>query len=123
MELEEDIRERISQDDTRNREVNNVWVIAGPIFDKAPVDRWPKGIAVPTHCYMIVAYKRGYRDTLKGTAYIFPQQPAENSTIEDHVVSIREIESRTGINFFPDFTPAVQNNLETVKRDIDLNKL
>lgn len=122
MQLEERIREVISQDDTANKEVKDVWVICGPIFGKTPVERWPSGVAVPTDCYMIVAYRKGYNGTVKAAAFIFPQRPTLPS-ISDYAVTIREIEQKTGLNFFPKYSTAKQNNLETVKRDLQLNAL
>lgn len=121
--LEEEIREKISQDDTSGKEVHDVWVICGPVFATQPVARWPAGIAVPTHCFMIVAYRQGYSGTVKAAGFLFPQKPAAGSTIQDHAVSIRTIETQTGLNFFPELTVQRQNNLETVKRDLSLNEI
>src|SRR5690606_26279600 len=88
--LEGEIRDVTSQDDTPNRDVSDVWVICGPIFDGVPIRRWPSGVAVPTHCYMIVAYRKGYNGTVRGAGLIFPQRPLYASIIE-HAVPIREI--------------------------------
>lgn len=122
MNLEGEIRDVISQDDTPNKQVTDVWVICGPIFGKQPPDRWTAGIAVPTHCYMIVAYRKGYNATVKAAGFIFPQKPTL-PTIADHAVKIREVEQQTGLNFFPEYSPQKQTNLETVKRDLQLNDL
>lgn len=120
--LEEEIRERISQDDTDGKEVTDVWVICGPIFADDPIKRWPSGVAIPSHCFMIVAYKKGYNGTLKAAGFVFPQKPVE-TTLTAHAVSVRAIEGETGLNFFPEFSQQRQNNIETKRRDLDLNDL
>ncbi len=122
MQLEGQIRDVISQDDTPNKEVSDVWVICGPIFANTPIVRWPSGVAVPTHCFMIVAYRKGYGGTVKAAGFVFPQKPTL-TTIGEHAVTIRQIEAMTGLNFFPEYSTIKQRNLETVRRDLQLNEL
>lgn len=121
MKLEGAIRDKLAQDDTSGKEIHDVWVTCGPIFEP-PVRRWPNGIAVPSHCYMIVGYRRGYGGTVKAAGFIFPQVPTL-TTIDAHAVKVREIEAKTGLNFFPELTAQRQNNLENVRRDLALNDL
>ncbi len=118
--LEERVREVLSQDDTTNEEIHDLWVIAGPIFENEPVDKWPSGIAVPTHCYKILAYRKGYRGTAKAVTFIFPQKPTSTDPL-DYLSTVDEVESLTGLDFFPGLSIQKQRNLESVKRDFALN--
>ncbi len=120
--LEQQVRETISQDDTANNEVHDVWIIAGPIFDDTPVERWTSGIAIPTHFFKIVAYRKGYGGTVKAAAFIFPQKPA-HSDLNRYARTVDEVEARTGLEFFPELTATKQRNLESKKRSLTLTDL
>jgi endonuclease G, mitochondrial len=122
LKLETKVRTEISQDDTRNKEINQVFVITGPIFDKETPDTIGNGVAVPTRCFKILAYRRGYRGTVKTVAFIFPQVPTKDS-IWDYVVTVDEIEEATGIDFYPELTKRKQKNLESKKRNFKLEDL
>src|SRR5699024_5993312 len=73
-ELERLERESLSQDDTPNKEVHDLFVITGPVFGKQP-KILPAGVAVPVSFYRILAYRKGYTGTLKAVAFLFPQKP------------------------------------------------
>lgn len=113
--MEKKVRKGISQDNTRNKEVTAVYVIAGTIFAEKP-DTLISGIPIPSHCYKILAYQRGYRSTVKAVSFIFPQEP-ESNELMDYIVTVDEIEERTGVNFFPELSKRRQRNLESVKRN------
>lgn len=119
--LEGEIRDTISQDDTNGKEVTDVWVIVGPIFEERPVKRWPSGVAVPSHFFHVVAYRKGYRGTVKAAAFIFPQRP-QSTVLGDYLVTVDEVELRTGFDLFPELSTQKQRNLESVKRDLHLEE-
>ena len=122
MHLEGKIRDEISQDDTKNKEIHSVYVITGPIFKKNPPDKLSSGVVIPEEFYKIIAFKKGYRGTLKAVSFIFPQEPQSDNYL-DYVKTIDEIEGLTGLNFFPEMTVRKQKNLESKKRGFGLEEI
>ncbi len=120
-ELEEHAREKLSQDDTDGKEINDLFVITGPAFIE-DLDKIGDGVVVPSHSYKIFAYKRGYRGTVKAVAFLMPQHP-ESEDFFDYVKTVDDIEDLTGIDFFPDLTNRKQINLESVKRNFKLEEI
>lgn len=110
--LEGKIRDKISQDDTTNKQIHSVYVITGPIFKKTPPDRLESGVAIPDEFYKIIAFKKGYLSTLKAVSFIFPQKP-RTYYFMDYVTTIDEIEKLTGLEFFPELSVGKQRNLES----------
>jgi endonuclease G len=119
--LERKVREEVSQDDTKNKEITAVYVITGTIFSDSP-EKMESGIPIPSHCYKIFAYQRGYGSTIKSVAFIFPQEPL-SLELMDYIVTVDEVEQKSGINFFPELTEQKQQNLERVKRNFLLEEI
>ncbi|MEO6876568.1 MAG: DNA/RNA non-specific endonuclease [Opitutaceae bacterium] len=100
-------------------EFHDVWVIDGPVYTTAdgqalvPTDRYgAKQVGIPVACFKIVMTKRsgGQIQTL---AFIMPQEPGPGHAAREYLTSIREIERRTGLNFFSSLPKAKQDALET----------
>lgn len=119
--LEKLERESLSQDDTPNKEVHDLFVITGPVFDKSP-RMLTSGVAVPSGFYRILAFRKGYAGTLKAVAFLFPQNP-KSKNLTDYLTTVDNIESLTNLNFFPELSRTVQHNLESRKRDLLLNEV
>lgn len=126
--LESKVREELSQDDTDNKEIHDVFVIAGPLFklgsneDFAASNKLSSGVVVPKGSYKILAFGRGYGDTIKAIAFKFPQHPTSDDMM-DYVVTVDEIEDLTGLDFFPELSEQKQRNLESKKRDFELRDI
>lgn len=120
--LEQYVRETLSQRDESNKNIVEVFITVGPIFDSANPNRLPSGIAIPDRFYKILTYQIGYFGTVKAVAFIFPQN-STSTNILDFVTTIDEIESATGLDFNTQLTATKQHNLESVKRDFDFNTL
>ncbi|MCK5096607.1 MAG: DNA/RNA non-specific endonuclease, partial [Desulfobacteraceae bacterium] len=116
------IRDEVSQNDTKNKEVHSVYVITGPIFKKNPPDKLESGVAIPEEFYKIIAFKKGYFGTLKSVSFIFPQKP-QSQNYMDYITTIDNIEELTGLEFFPEMTVRKQRNLENKKRGFDLEEI
>ncbi len=122
-ELEQYVRETLSQKDDSNKNIVEVFVTDGPIFDTAnPARLQPSGVAIPDRFYKILTYQIGYFGTVKAVAFIFPQNPV-SPHLMDYVVTVDEIEVATGLEFNTQLTNTKQHNLESVKRDFDFNEL
>lgn len=119
MKLETKIRDELSQIDINNKETHDLFVITGPIVDKIHLDSLDSGVIVPQSFYKIIAFQKGYRGTIKAVSFIFPQHPISDE-YSDYVVTVDEIEQKTGLNFFPELTERKQFNLESANRDFDL---
>jgi len=53
----------------------------------------------------------------KGIAFMFPNAPLPVEDLHKYIVSISEIEVKTGINFNPKLSEKQQNELEKSKAD------
>ncbi|WP_436516919.1 DNA/RNA non-specific endonuclease [Ekhidna sp. To15] len=116
--LESYARKTLSQDDTYRKEINDVFVITGPIYQD-DLGMIGDGVVVPSHCYKIFAYSRGYGATIKAVAFVFPQHP-DTDDFFDYVTTVDDIEELTGIDFHPSLSTIKQRNLESKKRNFDL---
>jgi endonuclease G len=65
---------------------------------------------VPEEFYKIVLDKT--KDGYKAIAFIIPNQPTDSS-FYDYVVTIDEIEEKTGIDFFPNLSERIEVILES----------
>jgi len=76
-----------------------VWVISGPIFQKADEADIKKigRVWVPTHCYKIVAYNEG--SELKAVGFIM-RNDNETADLITYVFKVKDIETVTGLDFF-----------------------
>ena len=107
-----------------------VWVITGAIFDKngdskrdadADVDKVKGRVGIPTAYYKIIVRQPGPR-RIQAIAAIMPQNDDDRENVEfdeylaSKLVSIDEIESVTGIDFFPQMPKRQQNVVEKSKR-------
>ncbi|RXK54743.1 DNA/RNA non-specific endonuclease [Oleiharenicola lentus] len=86
-----------------------VWVIAGPVFGPKP-EKLRRRVAVPESCFMIIVDESDGR--VRATAYLFPQDTPEGGRLDDFLVSIDELEHRTGLDFLPELPDAAEDVLE-----------
>ncbi|WP_043582531.1 DNA/RNA non-specific endonuclease [Geminisphaera colitermitum] len=89
-----------------------VWVLAGPVFGPKP-KTLRGGVAVPEACYMIVLDESDGR--LRCQAFIFPQN-AEGD-MGRYLVTIDEIEQRTGLDFLHELPGEAEALLESRRAD------
>jgi endonuclease G len=87
-----------------------VWVVAGPVFGAQP-PRLRRRVAVPEACYMILLDESVGR--VRATAYLFPQEAPPAGRLDDYLVSIDELERRTGLDFFPELPDDAEAALES----------
>ncbi|ATC64548.1 endonuclease [Nibricoccus aquaticus] len=73
-----------------------VWVMAGPVFG-AKLERLARKVAVPEAFFMIVVDESEGR--VRAQAFLFPQEAEEGDELGKYLVSIDEIEARTGLDF------------------------
>lgn len=99
---------------------HDVWVICGPVYTTAddepisPTKRFgAKNVCIPVACFKIVMRvdASGQVQTL---AFIMPQENAAGHPPKEYLTSIREVERRTGLNFFSSLKQANQDAIELV---------
>jgi endonuclease G len=106
------------------RTYGDVTIIVGPIYEKplpggrtAPKPVGPNRVHVPTWMYRIVVRKLpdGGWSVL---AFELPNEkisPATEANLVNYLVSVRQIEKDTGLNFLNALPKSVQDRIETVK--------
>ncbi|VGO21557.1 DNA/RNA non-specific endonuclease [Pontiella sulfatireligans] len=91
------------------RYFGEVWVICGPVFEKT-VEKLDSGVPVPSHYYKIIADEHDGR--LRVLAFLVEKRCPPYTRIKKRLVSIDEIEQRTGLDFFPELPERMQQELE-----------
>nr|WP_301282936.1 DNA/RNA non-specific endonuclease [Halomonas sp. 707D7] len=88
-------------------------VITGPIFPERFMDNVMNRVGlveVPEAFYKIIVAP--HESAPLSIAFIMPQDVRGNEPLEDYLVTIDEIEARTGLNFFPRLSPELEAVLE-----------
>ena len=90
----------------------DVWVITGPIFEQTmpPLPEADEPHLVPSHFFKIIA-TQDVRPMFVA-AFVMRQNPTSGADVAQQLVSVRNIEQRTALNFFPDLTPAQSTQVE-----------
>jgi endonuclease G len=88
---------------------DDVYVITGGILKDGLPSIGSERVAVPEEFYKIIFDKRG--DDYRAIAFIMPNGKTSGS-FYNYMVSIDEIEQKTGIDFFPALPDAIENELE-----------
>ncbi|WP_163558563.1 DNA/RNA non-specific endonuclease [Halomonas sp. NO4] len=89
-----------------------VQVITGPVFAERFLDGARRRVGlveVPEAFYKIVVVPG---ETPRALAFLMPQAVRGDESLDDFLVSIDEVEARTGLDFFPQLPPAVADSLE-----------
>lgn len=85
-----------------------VWVVAGPVFD----GQWLHRVGfsqVPVAFYKIIVVPG---KTPRALAFLMPQNVSGNEPLDRYLVTVDEIEARTGLDFFPQLADDVEHRLE-----------
>ena len=86
---------------------DHVWAIAGPVFDDDPemIDRDDVSVPIPSAYYYIAVdpfrYPWDRESNVDLACFLFPQDAAKSTPLENFLVNIGEIETRTKLKFFP----------------------
>lgn len=81
------------------RKYHRVWMMTGPLYETqvAGLPNCPEPHTIPSGYWKIVVADDD--GTLKYAAFIMGQNTARDADFSDHVVTIRQIETRSGLNF------------------------
>lgn len=91
-----------------------LYIYTGPIYANAPPKTVGAGkVAVPTHIYKIV-----YDPVrVEAIAFIMPNAKLKSSDMPNYIVTIREVEEKTGLNFLSRLKLKIEEAVETVKAE------
>jgi endonuclease G len=89
--------------------LERVWVITGPIFEAAP-KRLRGGVEVPAAFYRIILDEESGQP--RALAFIAPQTATGRESLEAFLVSVRDVEAQTGLDFHPALSKEAQDRLE-----------
>ncbi len=112
--LNREVWERLEQREIKvyAQRFRRIWVIDGPVFPSTP-RRLASGVALPDACYKIIVEEEGGKPNVM--AFIMPQAVAGTEPVEQFLTSVRDIEQKTGLDFFAEMPQEVQDRLESQK--------
>ncbi|MFC0267730.1 DNA/RNA non-specific endonuclease [Kushneria aurantia] len=92
--------------------LGTLWVTAGPIFD-ADIRRLPSLIEIPDAFYKILVAPGYGGGPTRMLAFIVPQSVQGSEPLSRFVVSVDEVENRTGLDFFAVLPDRIESVLES----------
>ena len=101
---------------------DTLYIVSGLLYEGTA--NYVSGIQIPSHfykCVMLCSFNSsGEMVNAKGCAYVFTNEAHKNEHFSDSKfkASIKEIEDRTGINFFPRVPASLQSTAENSKTPI-----
>ncbi len=94
--------------------LERVWVITGPVFDQR-IERLASGVEIPDAFYRIILDEEN--GTPRVLAFIAPQTVTGSEPLAKFLVSVREIERQTGLDFYPELPKETQDRMEVLKAE------
>ncbi len=92
------------------KKYNHLYVVTGGILESNLKTIGRDKVSVPKYFYKILLDYT--QPEIKAIAFLVPHKES-NKPLYDFVVSIDEIEQKTGINFFPELPDTIENKLES----------
>lgn len=107
---------RILEDKVRDWAVSKgeIYIYTGPVYDKKTIGAETIGknkVAVPSALFKIVFSP----EDQKAIAFIMPNRSLNTKDMPKYIVSVREVENETGLDFFTVFTEETQDSFELAK--------
>ncbi|MGD0581503.1 MAG: DNA/RNA non-specific endonuclease [Bacteroidales bacterium] len=100
--LESLVREWAEEDDS-------IYIVTGGILNEAKGIIGPDRVTVPSRFYKVIYDLTGVK---KMIAFILPNEKG-TGPLQSYVVTVRDVESQTCIDFFPCLPDSIQNRLES----------
>ncbi len=97
--------------DEYSEKLEEVWVVTGPIYDDSIPDRFLRnGTEIPDGFYKIVLDEQNEKPRAMG--YVIPQSVSKNANPSSFVVSVDDVEDKTGLDFFALLEDLVETEME-----------
>ena len=91
---------------------DELYIFTGPIYEGGVTETIGKNkVAVPTHLYKIV-YDPNKTEAI---AFIMPNEKLDSKNMPNYIVTIRDVENKTGLDFLSKLDRHVQDVIETKK--------
>lgn len=90
-----------------------IWVITGPVFGEEIQFLPDTFIQIPTAFYKIFVAPATANRPIEVLAFLVPQTVQGKEPLDKFLVSVRQIEAQTGLNFFHKLSQEKQDELET----------
>jgi endonuclease G len=90
--------------------LKEVWVITGPVYTE-PVEKLESGVAIPSGYYKILIDQ--IENEVRVKAFLVESDCPPYSRIKSQLVSVDQLEERTGLDFFPDLSKEAQIQIES----------
>lgn len=90
---------------------DGLYVFTGPIYEDASKAIGKNQVAVPTHLYKIIYDPH----KAKAIAFIMPNEPLKAADMPKYIVTIRDVENKTRLNFLSELDVQVQDVIENKK--------
>lgn len=95
-------------------------IVAGPIYEDGDRKRIGRaGVRVPGAFYKVMIAP--YLEEPRGIAFVYPNM-ASPGNMENYVVTIRDVEKLTGLDFFCELPDDIEERVETVSSFRDWNR-
>jgi endonuclease G len=91
---------------------SEVWVITGPVFE-GDIQTLESGVPIPAAYYKIMVDE--HKGELRALAFLVSKDSRDFARIKKCLVSIDEVETLTGLDFFPELPDAQEKELESEK--------
>ncbi|HBG07258.1 MAG: endonuclease [Geobacteraceae bacterium GWC2_58_44] len=92
-------------------ERGELYVYSGPIYEREPKTIGRNRVAVPRFLFKVVLDPQKQ----EAIAVIMPNRQLKTEDMPNFLVSVREVEKQTGLQFFSNLPEAAQDKIETVK--------
>ncbi|MDD9946269.1 MAG: DNA/RNA non-specific endonuclease [Myxococcales bacterium] len=99
----------------RSASAHAVYVTSGPLYEgnAGMLPKADESHAVPSGYWKVLAVAQG--DVLRVAAFIFQQETTRDANICDHLVTVNEVEARSGLNLFHALPAAREEPLEATR--------
>lgn len=96
-------------------EKQTIYVMTGPLFERpmAQLPQATKAHMVPSGYWKIIAAPAQGEEPIQVVGFIFEQETPKDSQVKEHVVTINEIEERSGIDFFWQIPDTIEEAIES----------
>lgn len=88
----------------------DTWVITGPVYTEQP-EYFDTGIPIPRECFKIIVDEHNGR--IRVQAFLMAQNIKRGTGLSATLVSVNDIEQKTGFDFFPDLADNAETTLES----------
>ena len=95
-------------------EGKDLYIVSGTVYNTTYKTIGEHKVGVPDYIWKVVVDAK----TNKGIAFFFPNAPIPVADMPKYVVTIAEVEQKTGLNFEPKLEKAKQKSLETTKANL-----